>query len=50
MQVEKISPETKDYLLGKKIIDANDHYITLDNGLRIYLEDDEIAHLNSLND
>jgi hypothetical protein len=50
MQVEKISPETKDYLVGKKIVDTGDHYIKLDNGLCIYLDDAEIEHINSLND
>jgi hypothetical protein len=50
MQVEKISLETKDYLVGKKIVDVGDHYIVLDNGLRIYLDDAEIEHINSLND
>lgn len=45
-----LTTESSEYLVGKKIIEANNNYIVLDNGLRIHLEDDEILHLNYLND
>ncbi len=50
MNTQVFTPESSEYLVGKKIIEVKDNYITIDNGLRIYLDDSEIEHLNSLND
>jgi hypothetical protein len=50
MNTQVFTPESSEYLVGKKIIEVKDNYITIDNGLRIYLDDAEIEHLNSLND
>jgi len=38
--------ETKQSLIGKKIITVGDDYIELDNGCRIYISEDEINFLN----
>ena len=42
--------ETAEHLVGKAIIEVGKNYIKLDNGLCIYLDEDEINHLNELND
>lgn len=45
-----LTQEAKEWIVGKKIIDVGVNYLKLDNGLRIYLDESEIEHLNSLND
>lgn len=45
-----ITPWTAEWLLGKKIFEVGPNYIKLENGLCIYLDEQEIDHLNSLND
>lgn len=47
MKIYKLSKETKKGLIGKRIIDCGDDYITLDDGCRIYLDESEIEHLGS---
>lgn len=47
MKIYKLSNKTKQSLIGKTIIDCGDDYITLDDGCRIYLDDDEVNHLGS---
>lgn len=39
--------DVREILIGKKIIDCGPNWIKLDNGLVIYLSDDEIHMLNS---
>lgn len=46
MTTQTFTEETKDWLVGKKIIDVKENYILLDNGIRIYLGDLEIENLN----
>jgi hypothetical protein len=46
MTTEKLMQETIDILIGKKIIDAKDNWIKLENGIVIYIEDSEIKMLN----
>ena len=36
-------------LTGRKIASVGNDYIQLDNGIRIYLAEDEIKHLNQNN-
>lgn len=50
MSTSKLTQATKDGLIGRRIHDVGENYIVLDNGLRIYLEDSEIEHLNDIND
>jgi hypothetical protein len=47
MDTVKLSQDTKEELIGKKIIAVGDNYIALDNGCRIYLDEDEINMLGS---
>lgn len=47
MTTENFTKETSESLVGKTIIRAESNYIQLDNGLQIYLDDDEVEHLNS---
>jgi hypothetical protein len=47
MTTAKLSAEAINSLIGRTIHDASNNWIQLDNGLRIYLADDEIEHLNS---
>jgi hypothetical protein len=42
----KFTEETKEYLIGRMIINVGDNYIVLDNGCRIYLDESEIQNLN----
>jgi len=37
-------------LIGKIIIDVKENWIKLDNGLKIYLQDDQIDTLNDILD
>jgi hypothetical protein len=46
MNTIKLTEEAKESLVGKKIIDAGDNYIVLEDGCRIYLEESEIEMLN----
>lgn len=46
MTTQTLTQETIEMLVGKKIIEASDTWIKLDNGLVIYLSDEEIQHLN----
>jgi hypothetical protein len=46
MKIAKLTAEASQMLIGKKIISTGDDYITLDNGCRIYLDEDEIINLN----
>jgi len=45
-----ITQEAAEWLVGKKVFEVGPNYIKLDNGLCIYLDEQEIDHLNSLND
>lgn len=47
MKTESLSIQTIEMLISKKIIDANDNWIKLDNGIVIYLSDEEIQSLNN---
>jgi hypothetical protein len=47
MTTQKLSADTINSLIGRTIYNAGDNWIQLDNGLKIYLEDSEIEHLNS---
>jgi hypothetical protein len=47
MTTAKLTAETIDMLVGRTIYSAGDNWIKLDNGLVIYIADDEIEHLNS---
>lgn len=47
MTTAKLTAEAINSLIGRTIYNAGDNWIQLDNGLRIYLADDEIEHLNS---
>lgn len=46
----QLSPESVSYLLDKRVSSVGSNYIVLDNGFRIYLEEDEIEHINSFNE
>ena len=46
MTTIKLSEETRQNLIGKKIIEVGDNWIKLDNGCVIYLEESEIEMLN----
>lgn len=50
MSTSKLTQAAKDALIGRRIHDVDDKCLILDNGVRIYLEDDEIEHLNADND
>lgn len=50
MTKTSISQEAAEWLVGKKVFEVGPNYIKLDNGLCIYLDEQEIDHLNSLND
>ena len=45
---KKISDETKNGIVGKTIVKVGDNWIQLDNGLRIYLDEDEVNHINDM--
>ena len=46
MTTAKLSAESINMLVGRTIHSAGDNWIQLDNGLKIYLEDSEIEHIN----
>jgi hypothetical protein len=46
MQTQKLSANTIESIVGKKIIEAESNWIKLDNGCIIYLDDQEIEMLN----
>ena len=46
MNTTTFNEQTKDYLIGLRIIEVGDNYIVLDNGLRIYIEESEIEMTN----
>jgi hypothetical protein len=46
MTTQKLTADTIDRLIGRTIHSAGDNWIQLDNGIRIYLDDSEIEHLN----
>lgn len=46
MNTITFNQETKEYLIGLRIIEVGDNYIVLDNGLRIYIEESEIEMVN----
>ena len=46
MNTTSLKQSTIEALIGKKIIDAENNWIKLDNGLKVYLEDSEIEMLN----
>ena len=50
MSNSRLTQAAKDALSGRRIQDVDDKCIFLDNGVCIYLEDDEIEHLNADND
>ena len=47
MTTQKLSADTINSLIGRTIHSAGNNWIQLDNGLKIYLEDSEVEHLNS---
>lgn len=47
MLCEKLSLHSIAALINKKIVDAGNDWIKLDNGWIIYLTDEEISFLNS---
>jgi hypothetical protein len=47
MDTVKLSDKAKLELVGKKITVVGDNYIMLDNGCRIYIDEDEINMLGS---
>lgn len=46
MQTKSFTSETKECLIGMKIVEVGDNYIVFDNGLRIYIEENEIELVN----
>ena len=46
MQLQKLSETAIESIVGKKIIEAENNWIKLDNGCIIYLDDQEIEMLN----
>jgi len=42
----KFSPESRQALIGKKIIEVGNDWIQFDTGWKMYLGDDEINFLN----
>lgn len=46
MNISQLTQETIEMLVGKTIIEAQDNWIKLSNGLVIYLTDDEVEHIN----
>jgi hypothetical protein len=46
--MEAINQSAAEHLQEKKIIEVGKNYIKLDNGLCIYLDINEIEHLNGL--
>jgi hypothetical protein len=46
MQVQNLSENAIESIIGKKIIDAKSNWIKLDDGCIIYLDDEEIEMLN----
>lgn len=50
MTKEVFTKETAELLVGKTIIRVDSNFIQLDNGLQIYLDDEEVEHLNSFNE
>lgn len=47
MTTAKLNEQANDMLVGLTIESTGDNWIKLNNGLIIYLADDEIEHLNS---
>jgi hypothetical protein len=47
MTTEKLNQNTIEILIGRKIIEAKENWIKLDNGTIIYIEDSEIKMLNN---
>jgi hypothetical protein len=50
MSNTKLTDQAKEMLIGRRIYEVGDTYITLDNGHRIYLTDEEIESLNPYED
>ena len=46
MYTTSFTNDTKEYLIGMKIVEVGDNYIVLDNGIRIYIEESEIEMVN----
>ena len=46
MTTAKLSAEAKEILVGRTIVNAGDNWIKLDNGIVIYLDDNEVESLN----
>ena len=46
MQTQKLSETSIESIVGKKIIEAENNWIKLDDGCIIYLDDEEIEMLN----
>ena len=46
MTTAKLNEATIEMLVGRTIYSASDNWIKLDNGLVIYLDDNEVEHLN----
>jgi len=44
--MNKLTEQAKQMLTGRRIHEVGDDYITLDNGHRIYLTEEEIESLN----
>lgn len=47
MSNTKLTESAKQMLIGRTIIGCGDDYIKLDNGLWIYLDEAEMANINS---
>jgi hypothetical protein len=47
MTTQKFNEQANDMLVGLTIESTGENWIKLNNGLIIYLTDDEIEHLNS---
>lgn len=50
MTTQQLTKETAEWLVGKTIIRVESNFIQLDNGLQIYLDDEEVEYLNSFNE
>lgn len=44
----EMTDATKEGIVGKTIVRVGDNWIQLDNGLRIYLGEDEVSHINDM--
>ncbi len=47
MTTQKLNADTIKMLIGRTIKEASENWIQLENGIRIYLCEDEIKHLNN---